>query len=277
MAVADIQTFKELLDSRTVKTALFVLPPDPSEDEAAAALSLSLALEKAYSISGAVSCPSPVKVELNRLVGVQKIRQDLGDKNLLISFVEYPADNVERVAYNIENGQFTLTVIPKPGKIGPKENQVNLSYTGVAADMVIIIGANYQDLGQFTQSLELEIPDTKTVLLGNAPISGWKTAIELIDPTLSSFSEVAIQVIKDINAQLDQDMATNLFLGLENGTQNFSSKKVSHQTFAVAAELLLKGAQRSPQKSEGSLPYSPVKKSIPSDYSPIARDGSNIG
>ena len=53
-------------------------------------------------------------VEFNRLVGVNKITTELGNKNLVIKFKYYKVAGSEIVSYDIEKGEVKLSVMPKP-------------------------------------------------------------------------------------------------------------------------------------------------------------------
>lgn len=244
MAVADITRFQKLLPE--IKSALIVLPQNPSADAVAGGLAIYLTLQK-NSVSATVSAPTPMLVEFNRLVGVDKVREDLGENNLVITFESYPADDIERVNCGIEGEKFTLVAVPKPGNKAPRKEQVTLSYSGVSADLVIAVGANYPEgLGKFAQKKDV-FETENLAILGNSPLSGWPKPIELIDASGSSISEVAYDVIEECGLALDEDIATNLFLGMEAGTKNFTSLGVTAQTFAKASRLLAAGARRAPR------------------------------
>lgn len=261
--VADIARFQEMLTD--IKSVLIVLPQEPKVDAIASGLALSLSLRQS-GIPTSVSSPSQMIVEANRLVGVDQIREDLGDKNLVVSFPGYPAENIERVSYNIEDGQFALAVIPKPGFEAPKQNQINTSYSGMTADVIMVVGANYpRDLGKTAENKDFQdsINTQKLVLLGNEPLSGWPKAIELIDAGVASISETAYQVIEQLKLPMNEDVATNLFLGIEDGTGSFTAAGVTADTFVKAAELLKMGAQRKTEKQQFVKPQR--QKSYPVD------------
>lgn len=250
MAIADLSRFLKIIDS--VKSAVILLPETPSIDSVAAGLALGLSL-KEKGVSVVVSSPVQMTVEYNRLVGVNNVREDLGDKNLVISFADYPSDGIERVAYNIENGEFVLTIVPKPGQTAPKSDQIITNYSGISSDLVIVIDADYpKGLGKFAENKEL-LEQENLCILSNTPLSGWTNAIELIDPQLASVSDVAASIIEEVKLPLDEDIATNLFTGLSEGTHNFTTKNVSAQTFNRAATLLSAGARRMP-----AMPQMPV-------------------
>lgn len=246
MAVADIARFQKAL--KEIKSCLLVLSQNPSFDTVAAGLSLSLALGKS-GISTVVSCPSPMLVEFNRLVGVEKVRENLGEDNLVITFDGYPADSVEKVTCGIEGDTFTLLVLPKPGNKAPRQEQVRSSYSGMFSDFVVVVGADYtpQDLGKFAGQKGI-FERENLAILGNSPLSGWTRKVELIDASASCISEVAYDVIEQSGLPLDADIATNLYLGIESGTRNFTRREVSADTFAKVSNLLRHGAQRAPAK-----------------------------
>ncbi len=244
MAVADIQRFQQILG--TAKSALIILPENPTIDTIAAGLALSLALRRndKSPLAVSVACPTPMTVEVNRLVGINEVRQDFADKNLCISFVNYPSEDVDKVSYNIDNGQFALTIAPKPGKTLPKREQIDITHQELMPDIVVVVGVNYPDgLGVFAQERKI-LENVNLTLLGNTPLSGWPRGVELIDASSSSISEVAQDVVSELGLPMDEDIATNLFLGIEDGTANFTSASVSASTFAKAASLLQGGARR---------------------------------
>ena len=78
-------TFKTAVDS--ANSILILLPTNPDFDQVAAGLSLYLSLMGGKNIQ--ISVSSPVTVEFNRLVAVNKIATELGNKNLVISFYDY--------------------------------------------------------------------------------------------------------------------------------------------------------------------------------------------
>lgn len=243
--IADITKLRGVMAD--VKSALFVLPENPTFDAVAGSLALSLGFRK-NSISTSVSCPSPMLVEFNRLVGVDKVRGDLGESNLVISLEGYPPDDIERVSYAVDGDKFNLVVLPKAGTKPPGEDQVKLSYSGGSFDLVVVVGANSPaELGKFSESKEI-LETRNLALLAAAPSQGWPKVIELIDPKATSISEVVYDLFEQLGFAFDQDIATNLFSGIEAGTQGFSNSGA--EGFEKAARLLREGARRSSARRE---------------------------
>lgn len=227
------------------KSVTILLPENPAFDAVATALSLATSLEEAGK-EVTTACPTPMLVEFNRLVGVNKVTDNIDNRNLTISFKEYDAQEIEKVSYNIENGHFMLVITPKPGTIAPKQDQIQVGYRGVQADLLLIIGADKKDaLGKFAASNELFSNTVKRAIIGNTPASGFNPVIELINPQASSNSEVSFELIESIGLPINRDIATNLFMGVRSGTENFQ-KGINADTFAAASRLLRAGASIEP-------------------------------
>jgi len=64
------------------KDTLVLLPTNPNFDQVAAALALYLAFANTSKIE--IACPSPMVVEFNRLVGVDRIKTNIDNKVHLI-------------------------------------------------------------------------------------------------------------------------------------------------------------------------------------------------
>ncbi len=135
-------SFSSLVES--AKSLLILLPTHPTLDEVAAGLALYWDFAEGRNCT--IACPSPMTVEFNRLVGVNKIKKDFGDQNLVLKFVGYKADNIEKVSYDVENDEFQLTVVPKAGLVAPTKEQVSLSYAGAAAELIFLVGGNRKEL-----------------------------------------------------------------------------------------------------------------------------------
>ena len=48
--------------------------------------------------------------------------------------------NIDKVGYDIDGGEFKLTITPKSGLNSPEKDQIVFDYSGTAADLVILVG-----------------------------------------------------------------------------------------------------------------------------------------
>jgi hypothetical protein len=232
-------SFKSVLDKS--KTILILLPTKPFFDQVASGLALYLALRENRQVS--IACPTPMTVEFNRLIGVNKIAQELGDKNLIIRFVEYKASDIERVSYDIENSQFRLTVIPKQNINPPSKDQVEIAYSGISAGTVIIVGGASESHFPAISSKDLVGADIVHVGTKDISLSSNKSYISFSRPA-SSVSEVLYSLIKESGFKMDEDIATNLLMGIEEGSNRFSDETMSADTFIAIGELMRLGGKR---------------------------------
>ena len=291
-------SFNSIIDSAS--SVVILLPTRPYFDQVAAGLSLYLSLRDKKEVQ--VYSPSPMTVGFNRLVGVNKVAKELGNKNMVLRFSNYPADNIERVSYDIEDGQFKLTVIPKPGISSPKKEEVNFSYSGVSADAAILIGGATKE--HFPELDNKDMDGVKLVHLGTRELAvPSEVSIMSFARPASSVSEIVASLLKDSGLEINHDIATNLVMGIEDGSKNFSSNEVTAETFELFAFLLRKGGKRKvslkmPDRSQfpkgaipGQLPARPTPpapvveepqkeepKEVPKDWTgPKIYKGDTIG
>jgi len=218
-----------------------VLPDKPAFDQVASGLALYLSF--AGKKETTVSCPAQMVVEFNRLVGVDKISSDLGSKNLVLRFKDYVAANIERVSYDIEKGEFKLTIIPKAGFTSPTQDQIEFAKLGVGSDTVILIGGTTEtDFGVLTAG---KLTGAKILHFGTRVLEAAadKNILSFARPA-SSLSELIAQVIGECNLVMDTDIATNLIAGIEEGSQNFQGPDVTADTFQIVSGLMRVGGQR---------------------------------
>lgn len=255
-------SFKSLIERS--KSTLILLPTKPRFDQAAAALSLYLSLRESRDVQ--IFSPTPMTVEFNRLIGVNKINQEIGNKNLVIRFVDYRANDIERVSYDIENGQFRLTVIPKQQINPPGKNQIELSYSGISADTVIIIGGSNESHFPAISSKDLAGANILHIGTKDITLSSGKSYVSFSKPA-PSVSEIIFSLIAESNFSIDTDIATNLLMGIEDSSSGFSSNEVTADTFAIVAELMRLGGKRQPSlPRQADLPPGAIPGQLKSQH-----------
>lgn len=235
-----MQNLTQILASS--KSILILLPTNPHFDQVASALALYKTLkQEGNHPETVIACPSPMLVEFNRLVGVDNITGELGNKNLVITFKDYPVDDLNTVSYEIVGGEIKIKVEPKPGVMAPKQEQIDLSYSGVAADTVILIGGAHD--GHFPALSSPDLASTKLIHIGVRDINLQNKPLSLARQA-SSISEIVWKLLTDSNWNIDEDMATNLLMGVEDGSKNFTSPETNADTFTAMAELMKAGGKR---------------------------------
>jgi len=222
---------------------LVLLPPEPSEDQVIAALSLHLSLEHAKKESQ-IGCSSLTHVN-DDITGLEKIRDSVGNRNLIISF-DYKEEYLDKVDYDIrDNDKFCLVIKPKENAPVPDTSAVKFSYSGASADLVVVFGINsLEELGKIYSDEKHFLDSAKVVSLHLSPRPSAFTDIQLHLP-LPSYSELVAILLEKSKLAPSADAATNLIKGIYQSTQNLSSRKLSADTFSCLAFLMRAG---------GSLP-----------------------
>ncbi len=258
-------SFASLISS--ANEILILLPNKPYLDQVAGGLSLYLSL-LGLGKKTSISCPVSMTAEYSRLVGVNKITTDLESHNLTIKFVDYEATNVDKVSYDIENGQFKLTVSPKVGFKSPTKDQIDISYSGVSGDLVILIGGANDS--HFPALSKEEFKKIKLVHVGTRLLEVLNNELQILSfaRPASSTSELIASLLKESSFTIDSDTATNLLAGIEEQSRNFQSNEVTADTFEIFAELLKLGGKRIPKiipaknYPQGSIPTKPFNQLV---------------
>lgn len=232
---------------------LILLPTKPYFDQVAAGLSLYLSLKEKKSVQ--IYSPTPMTVEFNRLVGVDKISYEIGNRNMIIRFSDYNASDIERVSYDIEDGKFKLTVIPKTDVNPPTKDQVDINYAGISVDTVIIIGGTNESHFPSIQSQELIGANIIHVGVREISLSSDKKYLSFSRPA-SSISEIMYALLANSKMVISPDIATNLIMGIEETSKNFEGEGITSETFYTIADLMQYGGKRGANQSalQGNFP-----------------------
>jgi len=252
-------SFKSIIDKS--KSILILLPTKSRLDQVAAGLSLYLVLKENKQVQ--ISSPDLMTVGFNKLVGVNKVIKEVGNKNLVVSFASYKANDIEKVSYDIEDGQFQLTVVPKQNINPPTRDQIKFSYSGLSVDCTIIVGGANES--HFPAISSNELGGASIVHVGTRDVSlpSNRSYISFSRPA-SSVSEVVYSLVKEGGFSINADIATNLLMGIEDGSNGFTTNEVSAETFETVSSLMKAGGKRNlqvpDQKGRRQLP---VPKSFP--------------
>lgn len=248
----------------TAQTIAIALPGNPSFDKVAAGLGLYLSLVRAKKTVD-IASPTEMKVEYSSLVGIDKIKDAFqGSKDGLVISFDYLEEAIEKVSYNIENNKFNLVIKPKAGHPPLDSEKVEYSYSGGKADLIFVVGASsLKDLGNLYQDNQELFQETQIINLDTNHRNqeyGW---LNLVDSTIASISEQVATLIGQLRLPTDEDIGSNLLLGIERATNRFTSSKVGPDTFEAAAFCLKIGARRERKPLERKPKARPPLKPMP--------------
>lgn len=243
--MAITQSLDQVKTNLSQATSVYVLlPQNPTVDMVAGGLALYLTL-KENNIQVSIASPSPMRVEFSRLVGVDKISQKIGNRNLVIS-LKSPQGSIEKVSANEKGDTFELVIIPKAGKKAPQKDEITYTYAGAEAELLFIVGANaLESLGDIYQTEKKLFTSAHTVSI-NKMLAKPIAQTTVTDPEASSISEIINQLIEQLGFSIKDDIASNILAGIDSATNRFSSPVTSPNAFSLAGKLMAAGGKRQP-------------------------------
>ena len=253
--------FSELQEKlNSARNLLIALPQKANLDQVAAALSLFLSLKKTRK-NISLFAPDLMTVEFSHLVGVDQISNKMVGGDLVMT-LDYPVANIDKVSYNDEGGKLNLVINLKPGSSPLNQNQVIFNSGGAVHDLIFLVGvAQIEDLGDLFKTERDSLTQRPVVIIGNTPSQLGN--LSFIDNQACSCCEIAAKMIKALTLPIDQDIGSNLLLGLREATENFQNPRVNPNTFEAAAFALRMGA-----RSEAELPQPLAKLEKPGGKAP---------
>jgi len=259
------QTLSRINQAITEKsTGSILMPPNPSIDVVASATALYLSLGK-LGKTVSLSCSTKVDYNLTAADKIQKNLTSFGD-SLMISF-PYTDGAIDKIDYRIENENFNLIITPRAGfpKLDP--GKVSYSYVGGKLDFIVVLDcSSLSSLGDLYQKNQNQFQGLEIINIDRHLTNTNFGTINYVDKTITSLSEMIFLLIKNLNVNLDKEIATNLYAGIVASTNNFSSYSVTAETFETAAALLKAGAvKKIVQKQTPSLNTKPF---IPQAFAP---------
>lgn len=223
------------------------LHPQVTYDAVAAALAMRLAFKQAGK-SVEVVCEEPMRVEYNHLIAIDEVDQEVGNRDLVVSFA-YEEDQVETVSYNVDelNKRFELIITPKAGKSALDPSTLDFRHAGLRADVVFMFGYHaLNELGEMYDRERSAIDGAFTVAVTQSKVPSFAKLHLQLQPDQLSYSELVYFLIRQLQAaEIKDDIATNLLAGIEYATDRFLQPGMNARTFDTVAELMRQGANRS--------------------------------
>lgn len=256
------------------RRVLVLTHANPAIDPIASALSIALALTK-MGKDVTVAMETEPLVEVSNLVGIQNVKTSLSGKNLLVTYKPYSLGDFEKVTYLEDQGQagslddsFKLTITPREGFTPDPKNFI-FSSTGASADLIFTVEIlEPTQLGKFYDPGM--IAATPIINIDNRDPNKDYGKFNLVEPDAASISEIVTFFLRAVNAQIDADIAKNLYQGIVAATNNFQSPKVAAATFEAAAICIRGGAKGSKPVQPAPQPVQPQPatngQAVPNDW-----------
>jgi len=237
-----MDTQKQVIDRlKQANNVLVTVSNDPSVDQLAACIGLSLALNKLDKHATAVfsgNVPSTIEF-LQPEDTIEKNTDSLRD--FIISLDKSKAD---KLRYKVEDKLVRIFITPYRTSISDAD--LEFSQGDFNVDVVLAIGVHDQkELDQAVTAHGRILHDATVITLNNQEQGGELGSIHWLDTNASSLSEMsaalAMQLSQDV---LDQQISTAFLTGVVAETDRFSNEKTSAETMNVSASLMAAGANQ---------------------------------
>jgi hypothetical protein len=254
---------KQLADRlKSATNILVTVSRDPSVDQLAALLGLTLLLNKSGKHSVAVfSGQVPPAIEfLEPDKTIEKNTDSLRD--FIIALDKNKAD---KLRYKVEDNVVRIFITPYKTSISQED--LEFSQGDFNVDVVIALGVKQQqDLDDAITAHGRILHDATLASINLGPDGGLGT-ISWHDPQASSLSELVTELAPMVGENLlDNQIATALLTGIVAETDRFSNDKTTSQTMTASSALMSAGANQQLVASKLEEPAAPAK-SKPADKS----------
>ncbi|MEK7594165.1 MAG: hypothetical protein AAB436_00820 [Patescibacteria group bacterium] len=225
---------------KTANNILVTVSRDPSVDQLASCIGLTLLLNKQGKHAAAVfsgNVPSTLEF-LQPEETIEKNTDSLRD--FIIALDKSKAD---KLRYKVEDNVVRIFITPYKTSISQAD--LEFSEGDFNVDLVIALGVQQQEDLDEAITAHGRILHDATVACINTSLDGGLGSINWNDPQASSLCELITELASATGAgQFDEQIATALLTGIVAETNRFSNDKTSSQTMSASAALMNAGANQ---------------------------------
>jgi len=225
---------------KTANNVLVTVSRNPSVDQLASCIGLSLLLNKQGKHAAAVfsgQVPSTLEF-LQPEETLEKTTDSLRD--FIISLDKSKAD---KLRYKVEDNIVRIFITPYKTSI--TQEDLEFSEGDFNVDVVVALGVHEQEDLDEAITAHGRILHDATVASLNTTADGGLGSINWYDPQASSLSELVTELAQALSPDiLDNQIATALLTGIVSETNRFSNDKTSSQTMSASAALMSAGANQ---------------------------------
>lgn len=236
-----MDTQKEIVQRlKQANNVLVTVSNDPTVDQLAACLGLSLALNKLDKHAAAIySGKTPSTIEfLDPGTAFEKTTDSLRD--FIISLDKSKAD---KLRYKVEDDVVRIFITPYRASISEQDLQFGQGDFNV--DVVVAIGVHEQHELDQAVTLHGRILHDATVIALNTQPGPDLGEINWLNESASGLSEMVTEIVTQLDDDmLDEQTATALLTGIVAETDRFSNEKTSANTMKLSATLMAAGANQ---------------------------------
>lgn len=250
--------------------------PQATYDAVVAAVSMAEMIDKSGR-SASVVCEAEMRPEYEQLKGVNKVSQQLGNRDLVISF-DYSEEQVDKVNYNVDeaNKRFELIITPQRGGVALDPSTIQYRQAGLAAEVVILFGFHsFDELGQYYIDEKYIIDGAFTIAITQSKVPAFAKFHVALQADGLSYSEWAFYTVRQLQlGDVQGEIATGILSGIEYSTNRLVNVS-NARTFETLAQLMNSGARRQPGNPVYESLATPIRD--PQPFSSANSQGPSFG
>jgi len=221
------------------ESVLVALSNDPTVDEIAAAMGLSMALDNiGKRVTAIYSGKTPNVLEFLN----PQDRFETGTESLQDFVIALNKDKADHLRYKIDGDFVKVYVTPYKSTISG--NDIEFSRGDFNVDLVISLNVSAET--EFDAALKEHgriMHDATTINISNG-VAGKFGDVEWCDENASSISEMVSKLAFSLGGEVDPPTATALLTGLVAATDRFSNQSTTPEVMVIAAKLMGAGADQ---------------------------------
>lgn len=225
------------------ENVLIALSKNPTADELAAAIGLSLFLDKAGKHATAIYSGETPNI-LEFLEPEQRL--EANTDSLQDFIIAINKDKADHLRYKVEGDYVRVYITPYKTKISAED--LEFSHGDFNIGLVVALNVPSEESLDAALTNHGRILHDAEIINIAATASGDFGQTQWLDPTFSSVSEMIANLVFNMEAELgndlDKETATALLTGIFVATDRFSNGRTQPETMNMAAKLMSAGADQ---------------------------------
>lgn len=236
----ELLKIKELIS--TNERILVTTHLNPDGDAFGSLIALTLGLKKLTGEKKIQAlCPSTIPDIFRFLPALDLVSTELAARDLVIT-VNTQQVPIDKVSYNLKDGQLELYVTPISGTF--KDNDIGHHLGKPNVDLVIALDCGeLKRLGKLYEEEKEFLLQVPLINIDHHQDNTNFGHVNFVDPTAASTSQLLYKLLLYLDIPLDEHIATGLLTGIITDTGNFQYSSTTPETFMIASKLMEAGAQ----------------------------------
>lgn len=222
---------------------LIVLPENLNVDALSAGLALRLFLLKQQK-EVSVASSGAVPLQLRFLPGAETVQNRLAQGKSLVVSINTSVKKLEEISY--EKTPQAVQIYLKSQTDEFEEKDISFSKETAPLDLIIALGGkSLESFGKIFEQATDRFFETPKINIDCQAVNEYFGAINLVDITATSVSEILVELMQKYEEQLiDEDIATCLLSGIIEKTSSFQHVQTTPRAFLKASELVALGGRQ---------------------------------